>query len=423
MQILTELPNKIRFIHFFYLALSIRLIYFIFANITNINPTDCCDWSRYDQLSSQVLNGNFNLDSGAFITAPFFPFFVSLIKYISNEHTIVIIQLIQILISSFSVFILVKSSYLIFKNKEISLTVGLLFSLYPFTFWYVIYLGQETFFQSFLILCIYYLLKFFENKKTFDLILFSLIFTLAILTKSHLLLFIPFLVIMFLIKSKNIINTFKNISLFFTILILLSAPFSINNYIHNGYHVLSTTGYGFHFLVGHNDQFYKMVTNPPGKETQEYKDIWGMNYKVLNETKEKNKYLNHKELDKKRLIKGIEWILEDKLKATHLLFINTKNFIQPGFNKLHHSDLKWLFSFLISLPILIFAYFGIVKNIFSDFKNHLIILSLFLTMLLFSSIFYSQNRFRVITIEPFYIVYASYSLNEIYNYLKNRKII
>ena len=147
MQILTELPNKIRFIHFFYLALSIRLIYFIFANITNINPTDCCDWSRYDQLSSQVLNGNFNLDSGAFITAPFFPFFVSLIKYISNEHTIVIIQLIQILISSFSVFILVKSSYLIFKNKEISLTVGLLFSLYPFTFWYVIYLGQETFFN------------------------------------------------------------------------------------------------------------------------------------------------------------------------------------------------------------------------------------------------------------------------------------
>ena len=423
MHILTKLLNKTKYIHFFYLALSIRLIYFIFAHITNINPADCCDWGRYDQLSSQILNGNFNLDAGAFITAPFFPFFVSLIKYLSSDHAVVIIQLIQIVISSFSVFILVKSSDLIFKNKQISIIVGLLFSFYPFTFWYVIYLGQETFFQSFLILSVYYLLKFFENKKTFDLIIFSLMFTFTILTKSHLLLFIPFLLIMFLIKSKNIFKAFKNISLFFTILIILNAPFSINNYINNGYHVLSTTGYGFHFLVGHNDQFYKMVTNPPGKETQEYKDIWGMNYKVLNETKEKNKNLNHRELDKKRLIKGIEWILEDKLKATHLLFINTKNFIQPGFNKLHHSDLKWLFSFLISFPILIFAYFGIVKNIFSDFKNHLIILSMFLTMLLFSSIFYSQNRFRVITIEPFYIVYASYSLHEIYNYLKNRKII
>ena len=421
MQLLTEFSNKTKYIHFFYLSLSIRLIYFIFANITNINPADCCDWSRYDQLSSQILDGNFNLDAGAFITAPFFPFFVSVIKYLSNDYAIVIIQLIQIVISSLSVFVLVKSSELIFKNKQISTIVGLLFSFYPFTFWYVIYLGQETFFQSFLIFCIYYLLKFLENKKTFDLIKFSLLFTLAILTKSHLLLFVPFLVIMFIIKFNNIFNALKNFSLFFALLILLNSPFSINNYIYNGYHVLSTTGYGFHFLVGHNDQFYKMVTNPPGKETQEYKDIWGMNYKVLNETEEKN--LTHKKLDKKRLIKGIEWILDDKSKSLHLFLINTKNFIQPGFNKLHHPDLKWFISFLISTPIFILAYFGIVKNIFFYFKNHLIIISLFLTMLVFSSIFYSQNRFRVITVEPFYIIYASYSLHKIYNYFKNRKII
>ena len=36
-------------------------------------------------------------------------------------------------------------------------------------------------------------------------------------------------------------------------------------------------------------------------------------------------------------------------------------------------------------------------------------------MLIFSTFWYVQNRFRTITLEPFYIIYASYYLNKYLN--------
>jgi hypothetical protein len=49
-------------------------------------------------------------------------------------------------------------------------------------------------------------------------------------------------------------------------------------------------------------------------------------------------------------------------------------------------------------------------------------------MVIFSVVFYVQNRFRVITIEPFYLIYASFGLSHIvhkihflYNGIKKKK--
>jgi len=415
--------NKIKYIHIFFLALTIRLLYLATAHLFNISPTDCCDWSRYDQLSTQILVGNYNMDGGSFIVAPIFPLFVSLIKFVSYENTFLIIQLIQTLISSFSVYFLMKSSDIIFEKKILSIFVGIIFSLYPFTFWFVVYMGQETFFQSFLIISFYYLLKFMKYKKFRDFTCFSIIFGITLLTKSHIILFVPFLFFILLINYKDILKSLVYFVIFILIVFITCLPQSINNKNYNNYHVLSTTGVGLHFLVGHNDEFYKMITAPPKKNSEEYKRIWSMDYKVAKETKKNNKSLNHKELDKVRFYVGLNWILNNPSKATKLIFMNIKNFLQPGFNKLHHDGLKWLVSFIISFPIYILAYYAIIKNIFHNYKKHTLIISLFFTMFIFSTIFYTQNRFRVITIEPYYLMYASYSIYQIYNYLKNKKII
>ncbi len=40
--------------------------------------------------------------------------------------------------------------------------------------------------------------------------------------------------------------------------------------------------------------------------------------------------------------------------------------------------------------------------------NYVFIFYIFISMLLFSLVWYVQNRFRTITIEPFYIIYAAY---------------
>ena len=43
------------------------------------------DSSRYDMLSNRIVNGNYNLDVTAFITAPFYPYFLATTKYLFGE--------------------------------------------------------------------------------------------------------------------------------------------------------------------------------------------------------------------------------------------------------------------------------------------------------------------------------------------------
>jgi hypothetical protein len=66
----------------------------------------------------------------------------------------------------------------------------------------------------------------------------------------------------------------------------------------------------------------------------------------------------------------------------------------------------WLLTVLISVPVFLFAYIEITRKVLFDFKSHLVIVSLFLGMLSVAMLFYAYNRYRVITIEPYYLMYA-----------------
>jgi 4-amino-4-deoxy-L-arabinose transferase-like glycosyltransferase len=395
------------FYKIFFLSFLIRIFYLLISYKLNFDPVSCCDWSRYNEISDNIINGNFNLDTGAFIVAPIFPYFVSLIKIINYDHHILVIQIFQIFLSSISVIFLMKISDLFFSNKLITIITGLVYCIYPITFWYVFYLGQETIFQSLFIISIYYLSLSLQKDNFINIGLFSLFFALAFLTKSHIILFYPFVFLIFFIKKKKFLFAIKNFTIFTLLILLIAMPHGISNKKINNFYVISTTGLGFHFLIGHNDDFYKMVTNPPPKTSEEYKRIWSMDYNIMKKIDNNNK-LNHQEKDRLRLVEGINWIKKYPKKTIELFIINSINFLKPGFNKLHQDYLKWLISFLISFPVYVLAYMGIIKNIYKDFSNHTTVLFILISMFLFSTIFYSQNRFRVITIEPFYLIYGSY---------------
>ena len=69
--------STIKFHHFFLLALFIRFIFLLCGYLFNLEPSSCCDWSRYNEISNNIVDGNFNLDAGPFVIAPIFPYFVS----------------------------------------------------------------------------------------------------------------------------------------------------------------------------------------------------------------------------------------------------------------------------------------------------------------------------------------------------------
>ncbi len=86
---------------------------------------------------------------------------------------------------------------------------------------------------------------------------------------------------------------------------------------------------------------------------------------------------------------------------------NLKHFILPSIDGKKASFSKWLAVLILSLPIYCLGYWGIYKALKSDSYLHFWVLGIFLTIFVFSMFFGLQHRFRVITLEPFLVLYAS----------------
>ena len=97
----------------------------------------------------------------------------------------------------------------------------------------------------------------------------------------------------------------------------------------------------------------------------------------------------------------------------------------PGISKFWYSFDKWLIVLLLSAPIYICFYLVIIhetylkifKNKKSFFYDNIWVIFLMFAQIIFSIIFYHSGRFRVITLEPYYIIYSIFILDKIKNLL------
>lgn len=155
------------------------------------------DSERYDEYSNNILQGHFNMDHTAFILAPLYPYFLAAIKFLFGANWQFFGVLFQFLLVSLSGVYLYKIAFLLFQKKRIALLAALFYCFFPMTLWYNFTFTQETLFQSLFIFAIYHLLRtLYGNPKS--LALSAIFYSLVFLTKSHLLLFSPFVVLLFL---------------------------------------------------------------------------------------------------------------------------------------------------------------------------------------------------------------------------------
>ena len=187
---------------------------------------------------------------------------------------------------------------------------------------------------------------------------------------------------------------------------MMTAPYGIYNKVVNNSFVIASSGQGGHFLTGHNDDFYRYVVNPPPNDSSEYQRLKNMDYKIFEKLESQITNKDHKFKQATYLNAGIEWSLQNPDKFFHLLWVNIRNFLSPGFNILHHPFNLWLLTFLMSVPVFVLAYIEIIRRLLLAPRDHLAITSIFLGMISVAIIFYTQNRYRAITIEPFYLMYA-----------------
>jgi hypothetical protein len=400
----------------FSISLIVRLLYCFAMPFFNVR----LDEQRYDILSNQILNGNYDLDAISFICAPFLPFFMAFIKLISANYWQEIMFIIQSVLTSISVVYLFKLTDLLFKNKQVSAISAWFYCFYPMTFYYVKNVGQESFYQSFLIISIYFLIKFSALKLIKDLIISAILFSFCFLIKGFILFFAPFIVLFILtIKSFNLKTKLINSIVFTAICLLFTLPFGLFNLQKHNVYTFSGDGLATYFWFGNSEYAY-------------HRDVLGKNYEVDNsteiqdtakliydmsppnvsmETYQKALELFPSEQARQAIFKrnAFNWIGHNPRQFFELKMHCFARFFLCGLNFKIYPLSKWLLSVVIFAPLYFLAYFGIFKAIKNDFETHNWMLGLMLSMLLFSVVFSFESRFRTITLEPFYIIYAVFS--------------
>ena len=411
--------NYRKVIFIFFCFFSVRFLFIYLSGFDNFKLQIDSYW--YNTQSDNVLNGNFNLLRPLFITAPFFTYFQALIKIIFTNHWMIALEFSQIIISSLSGVFLYKLSYELFYDEKKAIVATIIFCFYPITFWWVGTFTQDIWFQSFLIIFFYYFHAAI-NKSSLKLIIVSaIIFSITYHTKSHILLFSVFIpIIIFLKKNLNFSSKIKLISIFASISILFSLPYGIYNLMANKTYVIGSSGLGGTFLTGHNDDAY-LNHLKLNELTAEQKKKFSYNlYSIYQELEAKMKNLNPSEKQKIMLDEGMKWVKENKYKTFELTIYHAKRFFTPGISSFWHPFGKWLVVIIISSPIYVLAYISIVQLLLSNFNENFWILGLILSLFFFSIFFYYSGRFRVITLEPYYIIFAA---SFIVNFFKKIKKI
>jgi len=401
-------------IFIFVLFFAIRFLFLKISGFDNFELQPDSYW--YTIQSDEILRGNFNLIRPLFIPAPFFSYFQALIKFIFSSHWMIALEILQIAISSLSGIFFYKLSDLLFKEKQTATFATILFCFYPLTIWWVGTFGQDIWFQSFLIIFFYYFIKSLKENSFRLLIVSAIIFSLTFLTKSHILLFSIFIPIIILSK-KNILFLikFKFIFTFVIISLISTLPYGIYNLIVNNTYSISSSGTGGSFLIGNNEEAYLNVVKLDEITVEQKNRFQDAIFVIFDEIKPKLKNKTQPEIQEIYFLEGLKWIKQNPKKTIELKISHTKRFFMPGISPYWHSFKNWIASLIVTGPLYFFAYISITYSLINKFKEHFWILSLMLSMFIFTIIFYYSSRFIVVTLEPYYIIYASNLLVAIKN--------
>jgi hypothetical protein len=401
----------------FLIQLLSRLIFVFFIGFDN-NYSLQSDSMWLTDFGNKVILGDFNFELDRFIASPLYPTLCGLFKIIFSNYWNILLVIFQLLIAALSGVYVYKIANLLFRNNNISLLATLMYAVFPLTLWFTHTFSQESIFQSLLIFTFYYLLKFLTTNRIKYVLYSAILFSLDYLTKSHILIFSVFIPLIFFHYYGFSKKTVLFSSIFAGISFLFSAPYGIYNLKTHNTYVISSNGGAYQFYLGNTEAGYKTVVDVPSKSSDDYSRIKYINATAGYFNGSQSYYdsilkLPQKEKQSVFFQEGIKWIKYNPAKFIKLKIYDTLFFLMPGVSWRHYDFSYWLGTFLLSLPIYVFAYVSIIKQLRNNFKMTAPMLYLFISMLLFSTIWYVQNRFRSITIEPFYIIYSAVIIMDI----------
>jgi hypothetical protein len=398
----------------FFLFLIIRLLYWLLN--TKSSFSFLLDSYRYDKLSNQILQGNFDLDTGPFLVAPFYPWLMAGFKAIFGHFGLPALSFVQILMEALAGVFLLKMAILLWGNRIFLLrTLAILYAFYPLTFFYCYSIGQESLFQSTLIISLYFYLKTcFLDKNDKDLILFSALFSFCFLTKAHILLFAPFAVLVWYRIEGDLLKIWRKVLIFALISLSFTLPNGVFNLKKHHIYTLSSDGTMLFFWYGNSPYAYDVYVPQNREYSQDSAYLIfaeGERFRDDESAVSQQRFAQLPTYAKKHQIfrdSAINWIKQTPNTWFTLKKYQIKHFLIPGVTSPPYAFSVWLAIFCLSFPLYFFAYLGFYLAFREEKNKHFWMLYLYLFMLVFSIIFGLQNRFRIITLEPFFMLYAAF---------------
>lgn len=388
----------------FFLCLIVRILFKALSGYDNYELF--VDAHRYDILSTQILYGNYNLDIVAYLSAPLYSYTLAFFKSISMNYWETITVAYQFIMISISAVYIHKIALHLFKNKLQGIVAALVYIFYPLTLWLNFTFTQETTFQAYFIFFIYYFLICIDSKRFTSLILSTLFLSLALLTKSHILILIPFISLIF-IANRNL----KYAILFPLIVFIYTIPHGLVNLKLHDIYTFSSHGNASFFLLGHSDETYYCLTERAG-DLGEF-SVYGCDPSFVFDTS----YVDHtygkinllpvRQRDQLRKKIAFDWIKNNPTKYLKLKLIGIERFLLPGLDRRQYRFSYFSLSLIIGLLIYIPGYYHLYNQLRTGWKRHLLLPSIVVVIGAIFIVFFPVNRFRVITLEPLLIVYAS----------------
>lgn len=401
---MTQLRQRVDFIVLFLLCLIVRIAFKYFSGYDNFELFG--DSGRYDILSRRIINGEANMDIVAYLSAPLYSYTLALFKTIHFDHWQTITVSYHFLLISLSAIYIYKITDLLFKSRSTSFIASLIYIFYPMTLWFNFTIAQETTFQAFIIIFSYYFMASSEHGSKKNYMLTSLSFGLALLTKSHILMLLPFLLLIKMIHGQLL-----DFSKYLVIIVgLMILPHGLINKQQHGVFTISSHGNASFFLLGHSDFTYDCILNTSGS-TGQFSHEGCVPVFVFDRDQVFPKYgkanaLSVKERNRVRLKIALEWVKQNPSKFLKLKIYGIQRFLMPGLDYKQFKLKYWLASFIAGILIYIPGYLILYQQLMANYKDHLLMVSLILVTAAIFIIFFPVNRFRVITMEPLLIVYA-----------------
>ena len=327
---------------------------------------------------------------------PIYPFFLYLIKTVTSfdgSNLLHAIIFIQIILSTYSVYIFYQLNQNFFSNK-ISLINSIIFSFFPLNIYACGQISSINLQIIFSLLFLKFLLLLMNKEKLNYIIIFSIISGILILTRGEFIL-IFIIIILFgainkKIKSKNLIKIILIVS-------LVVSPYVIRNYFHFN-QILLVKSLGYNLWKGNNE--LALVQGYDNYENKRFQKLENQ----LNSL-EKNKYY---EINRDTIFLNIAKnnLIERPFQYLNLFFKKIFSFYFIDFKSTYPNYYNFFHIFpnvilaILSFPGL-FIFFR-RKNV----KNNCLGVYLFSNLIIFS-IFFILPRYKLIIL-PIQIIIATY---------------